>query len=128
MPSVFGDCSQQGIPVTPVHTQEPQGLDTVPCLFGESNYLISFLDHFETGLAIEQRNTHGLDHAPFKKENCTRVADVHVKWLTWLDGTSPTRSRQQRSLAHDRSHTLKTGFGKTRAALALKGFGQWDAI
>ncbi|GFU72184.1 uncharacterized protein TNCV_2151021 [Trichonephila clavipes] len=51
MASVFGDYSPQGIP--PAHTQEPQVLDTVPSLFDESNDLISFLDNFETGLAIE---------------------------------------------------------------------------
>ncbi|GFU84144.1 hypothetical protein TNCV_4504431 [Trichonephila clavipes] len=55
MSSVFGDCSQQGLP--PAYTQEPQLLDTVPSLFDESNNLISFLDHFETGLAIEQQET-----------------------------------------------------------------------
>ncbi|GFS98723.1 uncharacterized protein TNCV_1079441 [Trichonephila clavipes] len=55
MSSVFGDCSQQGLP--PAHTQESQLLDTVPSLFDESNDLISFLDHFETGLAIEQQET-----------------------------------------------------------------------
>ncbi|GFY00035.1 hypothetical protein TNCV_1341331 [Trichonephila clavipes] len=53
MSSVFGDCSQQGLP--PAHTQEPQLLDTVPSLFDENNDLISFLDNFETGLAIEQQ-------------------------------------------------------------------------
>ncbi|GFX33234.1 uncharacterized protein TNCV_2354031 [Trichonephila clavipes] len=53
MASVFGDYSPQGIP--PAHTQEPQVLDTVPSLFDESNDLILFLDHFETGLAIEQQ-------------------------------------------------------------------------
>ncbi|GFX19667.1 uncharacterized protein TNCV_2075751 [Trichonephila clavipes] len=53
MASVFGDYSPQGNP--PAHTQEPQMLDTVPSLFDESNDLISFLDHFETGLAIEQQ-------------------------------------------------------------------------
>ncbi|GFX14447.1 hypothetical protein TNCV_1616301 [Trichonephila clavipes] len=31
MSSLFGDCSQQGLP--PAHTQEPQLLDTVPSLF-----------------------------------------------------------------------------------------------
>ncbi|GFW27955.1 hypothetical protein TNCV_768351 [Trichonephila clavipes] len=50
MSSVFGDCSQ----LPPAHTQEPQLLDTVPSLFDESNYIVSFLDNFETGLAIEQ--------------------------------------------------------------------------
>ncbi|GFU70138.1 hypothetical protein TNCV_5057321 [Trichonephila clavipes] len=55
MSSVFGDCSQQELPSA--HTQEPQVLDTVPSLFDESNDLISFLDHFETGLAIEQQET-----------------------------------------------------------------------
>ncbi|GFV06326.1 hypothetical protein TNCV_1528501 [Trichonephila clavipes] len=53
MASVFGDYTPQGIP--PAHTQEPQVLDTVPSLFDESNGLISFLDHFQTGLAIEQQ-------------------------------------------------------------------------
>ncbi|GFS94979.1 integrase catalytic domain-containing protein [Trichonephila clavipes] len=53
--SVFGDYLQQGIPLA--HTQEPQVLDTVPSLFDESNDLISFLDHFEAGLAIEQQET-----------------------------------------------------------------------
>ncbi|GFX70832.1 uncharacterized protein TNCV_1337941 [Trichonephila clavipes] len=53
MSSVFGDYLQQGIPSA--HTQEPQVLDTVPSLFDESNDLISFLDHFEAGLAIEQQ-------------------------------------------------------------------------
>ncbi|GFX23076.1 hypothetical protein TNCV_360901 [Trichonephila clavipes] len=51
MSSVFGDPSQ----LPPSHTQEPQLLDTVPSLFDESNDLISFLDNFETGLAIEQQ-------------------------------------------------------------------------
>ncbi|GFU02118.1 hypothetical protein TNCV_533321 [Trichonephila clavipes] len=53
MSSVFGDYLQQGIPSA--HTQEPQVLDMVPSLFDESNDLISFLDHFETGLALEQQ-------------------------------------------------------------------------
>ncbi|GFX25806.1 uncharacterized protein TNCV_2639501 [Trichonephila clavipes] len=53
MSSVFGDYFQQGIPSA--HIQEPQVLDTVPSLFDESNDLISFLDHFEAGLAIEQQ-------------------------------------------------------------------------
>ncbi|GFX70259.1 hypothetical protein TNCV_4616961 [Trichonephila clavipes] len=55
MSSVFRDCSQQGI--SPAHTQDPQLLDMVPSLFDESNDLISFLDHFETGLVIEQQET-----------------------------------------------------------------------
>ncbi|GFW88555.1 hypothetical protein TNCV_828241 [Trichonephila clavipes] len=53
MASVFGDYTPQGIP--PAITEEPQVLDTVPSLFDESNDLISFLDHFETGLALEQQ-------------------------------------------------------------------------
>ncbi|GFV71830.1 hypothetical protein TNCV_2457651 [Trichonephila clavipes] len=53
MASVFGDYLPQGIP--PAHTQEPQVLDTVLSLFDESNDLILFLDHFETGFAIEQQ-------------------------------------------------------------------------
>ncbi|GFX71802.1 uncharacterized protein TNCV_2010391 [Trichonephila clavipes] len=53
MSSVFGDYLHQGIPSA--HIQEPQVLDTVPSLFDESNDLISFLDHFEAGLAIEQQ-------------------------------------------------------------------------
>ncbi|GFT63832.1 hypothetical protein TNCV_4641961 [Trichonephila clavipes] len=53
--SVFGDCSQQVF--STAHTQEPQLLDTVPSLFDESNDLISFLDPFETVLAIEQQET-----------------------------------------------------------------------
>ncbi|GFS96580.1 hypothetical protein TNCV_3943721 [Trichonephila clavipes] len=53
MSSVFGDYLHQGIPSA--HSQEPQVLDTVPSLFDESNDLISFLDHFEAGLAIEQQ-------------------------------------------------------------------------
>ncbi|GFU03497.1 uncharacterized protein TNCV_2257221 [Trichonephila clavipes] len=53
MSSVFGDYLQQGIPSA--HTQEPQVLDTVPSLFDESKDLLSFLDHFEAGLAIEQQ-------------------------------------------------------------------------
>ncbi|GFS50573.1 uncharacterized protein TNCV_2041991 [Trichonephila clavipes] len=55
MSSVFGDYLQQGIPLA--HIQEPQVLDAVPSLFDESNDLISFLDHFEAGLAIEQQET-----------------------------------------------------------------------
>ncbi|GFX34240.1 uncharacterized protein TNCV_3225901 [Trichonephila clavipes] len=55
MSSVFGDYLHQGIPSA--HSQEPQVLDTVPSLFDESNDLISFLDHFEAGLAIEQQET-----------------------------------------------------------------------
>ncbi|GFU14313.1 uncharacterized protein TNCV_3491241 [Trichonephila clavipes] len=55
MSSVFGDYLHQGIPSA--HIQEPQVLDTVPSLFDESNDLISFLDHFEAGLAIEQQET-----------------------------------------------------------------------
>ncbi|GFW30195.1 uncharacterized protein TNCV_3067471 [Trichonephila clavipes] len=55
MSSAFGDYLHQGIPSA--HIQEPQVLDTVPSLFDESNDLISFLDHFEAGLAIEQQET-----------------------------------------------------------------------
>ncbi|GFX18883.1 uncharacterized protein TNCV_321881 [Trichonephila clavipes] len=55
MSSVFGDYLTQGIPSA--HSQEPHVLDTVPSLFDESNDLISFLDHFEAGLAIEQQET-----------------------------------------------------------------------
>ncbi|GFU59124.1 uncharacterized protein TNCV_4078801 [Trichonephila clavipes] len=51
MSSVLGDCSQ----LPPAHTQEPQLLDTVSSLFDESNDLISFLEIFETGLALEQQ-------------------------------------------------------------------------
>ncbi|GFV33271.1 hypothetical protein TNCV_1497931 [Trichonephila clavipes] len=125
---VFGDCSQQGI--SPADTQEPQVLDTVPSMFDESNDLISFLDHFETGLAIERQETpmdltmprlkkksFGSDLGPRGRveilssgssslspslgclstsnyttdayildyTDCTRIADVYVKWLTWLD-------------------------------------------
>ncbi|GFY09880.1 uncharacterized protein TNCV_3698421 [Trichonephila clavipes] len=53
MSSVFGDYLPQGIPSA--HSQVPQVLVTVPSLFDESNDLISFLDHFEAGLAIEQQ-------------------------------------------------------------------------
>ncbi|GFV61647.1 uncharacterized protein TNCV_188051 [Trichonephila clavipes] len=55
MSSVFGDYLPQGIPSA--HIQEPQVLDTVPSLFDENNDLISFLDHFEAGLAMEQQET-----------------------------------------------------------------------
>ncbi|GFW62926.1 hypothetical protein TNCV_4452751 [Trichonephila clavipes] len=55
MSSVFGDCYQQWLP--PAHTQEPQLLETVPSLLYKSNDLISFLDHFETGLTLEQQET-----------------------------------------------------------------------
>ncbi|GFT32132.1 hypothetical protein TNCV_1229301 [Trichonephila clavipes] len=55
MSSVFGDYLPQGIPSA--HIQEPQVLDTVSSLFDESNDLISFLDHFEAGLAMEQQET-----------------------------------------------------------------------
>ncbi|GFW22547.1 uncharacterized protein TNCV_3364591 [Trichonephila clavipes] len=55
MSSVFGEYLPQGIPSA--HIQEPQVLDTVPSLFDESNDLISFLDHFEAGLAMEQQET-----------------------------------------------------------------------
>ncbi|GFY04957.1 uncharacterized protein TNCV_2176131 [Trichonephila clavipes] len=51
MSSVFGDISQ----LPPAHTQEPQLLDTVSSQFDESNDLISFLDSFEKGLAIQQQ-------------------------------------------------------------------------
>ncbi|GFX06215.1 uncharacterized protein TNCV_642601 [Trichonephila clavipes] len=53
MSSVFGDYLHQGIPLA--HTQEPHLLDTVPFLFDESNDLISFSDHFEARLALEQQ-------------------------------------------------------------------------
>ncbi|GFX42836.1 hypothetical protein TNCV_5072001 [Trichonephila clavipes] len=68
MSSVFGDYLQQGIPSA--HSQEPQVLDTVPSLFDESNDLISFLDHFEAGLALEQQEApNGLDHTPNEKKS-----------------------------------------------------------
>ncbi|GFU24932.1 hypothetical protein TNCV_339861 [Trichonephila clavipes] len=57
MLSIFGDITQQGIQAPPAHTQELQVLDTVPLLFDESNDLISFFDHFQTGLAGEQHET-----------------------------------------------------------------------
>ncbi|GFT31898.1 uncharacterized protein TNCV_3887781 [Trichonephila clavipes] len=55
MSSVFGDYLPQGIPSA--HIQDPQVLDTVPSLFDENNDLISFLDYFEAGLAMEQQET-----------------------------------------------------------------------
>ncbi|GFS47511.1 uncharacterized protein TNCV_4219641 [Trichonephila clavipes] len=55
MSSVFGDYLPQGIPSA--HSQDPQVLDTVPSLFDENNDLISFLDYFEAGLAMEQQET-----------------------------------------------------------------------
>ncbi|GFT57446.1 uncharacterized protein TNCV_4515431 [Trichonephila clavipes] len=51
--SALEDYLQQGIPSA--HTQEPQVLDTGPSLFDESNYFISFLDHFEAWLALKQQ-------------------------------------------------------------------------
>ncbi|GFX70707.1 hypothetical protein TNCV_1032351 [Trichonephila clavipes] len=69
MSTVFGDCSEQGIQAPPVHTQEPQVLDTVPSVFDESNDLILFLDHFETGLSREQQEiTMDLTTPPLKKK------------------------------------------------------------
>ncbi|GFS91280.1 hypothetical protein TNCV_1306931 [Trichonephila clavipes] len=53
MSCVFGDCLQQGIPSA--DTQETSGAGHGAFLFDESNDLISFLDHFEAGLAIEQQ-------------------------------------------------------------------------
>ncbi|GFU93484.1 hypothetical protein TNCV_2200621 [Trichonephila clavipes] len=53
MASVFGNYSPQEIPR--LIPKNPQVLDTVPSLFDESKDRISFLDHFETGLAIEQQ-------------------------------------------------------------------------
>ncbi|GFT20219.1 hypothetical protein TNCV_4060311 [Trichonephila clavipes] len=64
--SVFGDYLQQGIPLA--HTQEPQVLDTVPSLFDESNDLISFLDNFEAGLALEQETPMDLTMPRMKKK------------------------------------------------------------
>ncbi|GFV43708.1 uncharacterized protein TNCV_1270811 [Trichonephila clavipes] len=55
MSSVFGDCSQQGLPR--LIPKNPSCLTRCLPLFDESNDLISFLDHFETGLAIEQQET-----------------------------------------------------------------------
>ncbi|GFU74789.1 uncharacterized protein TNCV_2261321 [Trichonephila clavipes] len=106
MLSVFGDYLQQGIPLA--HTQEPQVLDTVPSLFDESNYLISFLDHFEAGhldltwdkgielkfFQVGRPHSHrvweayqpqNMDAYSVDLTDCPRVADVYVKWLTWLD-------------------------------------------
>ncbi|GFU15979.1 hypothetical protein TNCV_2368981 [Trichonephila clavipes] len=57
MSSVSGDCSQQRIQAPPAPTQVSQVLYTVPSVFDESNDLISFLDHFETGLSIDQQET-----------------------------------------------------------------------
>ncbi|GFT84443.1 hypothetical protein TNCV_3862011 [Trichonephila clavipes] len=64
--SVFGDYLQQGIPLA--HTQEPQVMDTVPSLFDESNDLISFLDNFEAGLALEQETPMDLTMLRMKKK------------------------------------------------------------
>ncbi|GFV19581.1 uncharacterized protein TNCV_478071 [Trichonephila clavipes] len=66
MSSVFGEYLQQGIPLA--HTQEPQVLDTVPSLFDESNDLISFLDNFEAGLALEQETPMDLTMPRMKKK------------------------------------------------------------
>ncbi|GFV61547.1 hypothetical protein TNCV_92511 [Trichonephila clavipes] len=106
MASVFGDYTPQGIP--PAHIQEPQVLDTVPSLFDESNDLISFLDNFETGhldltwdKGVELRffqvgrppsrrvweayQPQTTDAYSVDFTDCSRVADVYVKWLTWFD-------------------------------------------
>ncbi|GFS96578.1 uncharacterized protein TNCV_3943711 [Trichonephila clavipes] len=52
--------------------------------------------------------------------DCPRVADVV--------GRLGNASRRSYSLAHGGSPTLEACFGKTRAALALKGFGPWNAL
>ncbi|GFY29436.1 hypothetical protein TNCV_2626071 [Trichonephila clavipes] len=64
--SVFGDYLQQGISLA--HTQEPQVLDMVPSLFDEKNDLISFLDNFEAGLALEQETPLDLTMPRMKKK------------------------------------------------------------
>ncbi|GFW63889.1 hypothetical protein TNCV_705951 [Trichonephila clavipes] len=178
MSSVSGDCSQQGIQAPPAHTQEPQVLDTVPSLFDESNDLISFLDHFETGLARKQQETpmdltmprlkkksfgktvivftshldltwdKGVElrflqvgrptfhrvwdvYQPQKTDaynldftDCTRVADVYVKWLTKLDdwemhrddnvpwrmmGIQPWKRVLEKHVQHSHENSLDNG-------------------
>ncbi|GFS54431.1 uncharacterized protein TNCV_4809111 [Trichonephila clavipes] len=103
MSSVFGDCSQQGLP--PAHTQEPQLLDTVPSLFVTTfgKTVIVFTSHLDLtwDKGVELRFFQGgrppshrvwKAHQPqttdayiFDFADCTRVADVYGKWLTWLD-------------------------------------------
>ncbi|GFS79412.1 hypothetical protein TNCV_3006251 [Trichonephila clavipes] len=74
--SVIGDYSQQWL--SPAHTQEPQLLDTVPSLFDESNDLISFLDNFESGLAIEQQEAPMDVTMPRMKKKVTKTTGFKV--------------------------------------------------
>ncbi|GFX93232.1 uncharacterized protein TNCV_4761111 [Trichonephila clavipes] len=64
--SEIGNYLKQGIPLA--HILEPQVLDSLPSLFDESNDLISFLDNFETGLALEQETPMDLTMPRMKKK------------------------------------------------------------
>ncbi|GFV78740.1 hypothetical protein TNCV_3168411 [Trichonephila clavipes] len=80
MSSVFRDLAKG---LQPAHTQEPQVLDTVPSLFDENNDLISFLDHFETGLAVEQQETPmDLTMPRFKRKMPINLKlRMHIFWI-----------------------------------------------
>ncbi|GFW88239.1 hypothetical protein TNCV_819961 [Trichonephila clavipes] len=117
MSSVFGDYSQQVIQAPPAPTQEPQVLDTMPFLFDESNNLISFLDHFETGLAREQQEI-PMDLTMPQLKKKLHASRRRVREMVDVVGRLGNASRRQRLFAHDESPTLGAGFGKTRAALA----------
>ncbi|GFV11383.1 hypothetical protein TNCV_4026371 [Trichonephila clavipes] len=104
--------------------QEPQVLDTVPSLCDESNDLIS-----HSCIILKQGcpSTSNLRMRIFLDfTDCTPVADVYVKWLTWLDDWE--MHRDDNVPLRSWVPALEVGFGKVRAALASKAFGQWDAI
>ncbi|GFX85825.1 uncharacterized protein TNCV_2472271 [Trichonephila clavipes] len=94
MSSVFGDYLHQGIPSA--HIQEPQVLDTVPSLFDARSHLDLTWDQgvelrfFQVGRSPshcvwEAYQPHMTDACSVDLTDCLRVANVYVKWLTWLD-------------------------------------------
>ncbi|GFV78796.1 uncharacterized protein TNCV_3979061 [Trichonephila clavipes] len=105
MSSVFGEYLQQGIPSA--HSQEPQVLDTVPSLFDESNDLISFLDHFEAGLALEQHEAPmDLTMPPWRQKHVKKWFRYNTCWTsvniapllyleTWVGGWIESRITSQ---------------------------------
>ncbi|GFV56800.1 hypothetical protein TNCV_4185941 [Trichonephila clavipes] len=139
MSSVFGDCSQQDIQVPPAHTQELQVLDTVPSLFDEKIWVGGGIESHITrktilipsflnptlSLGCLLTSNPGCVYFGFYRLHSSRR---RVREMFDVVGRLVNASRRQRLLAHGGSPILEACFGKARAALALKGFGQWDAI
>ncbi|GFS51630.1 hypothetical protein TNCV_550241 [Trichonephila clavipes] len=64
---------------------------------------------------------------PLDLTHCTRLADLYVTWLTWLDDWEMHRDENLPWHVWC-GPNLEKGFGNTCGTLASERFGPWDAL